>query len=123
MGISVLKRAKPNAISRMPLARPAVPTDLRDGAKWHEFLDGGVAQLVERRNHNPQVAGSIPAPATASPGSPDRLDSRGNSEASPPATLISGSSPDLAGITVTLSMNLRRDCASSSSLLARRPLV
>lgn len=27
----------------------------------------GVAQLVERRTHNPQVVGSIPAPATKFP--------------------------------------------------------
>ena len=28
------------------------------------FLLGGLAQLVEQRNHNPRVGGSCPSPAT-----------------------------------------------------------
>ena len=31
--------------------------------KWY-MVCGGLAQSVEQRNHNPSVAGSIPAPAT-----------------------------------------------------------
>lgn len=31
--------------------------------KWY-MVCGGLAQSVEQRNHNPPVAGSIPAPAT-----------------------------------------------------------
>ena len=32
--------------------------------KRYENFDGGIAQSVERRNHNPCVVGSNPSPAT-----------------------------------------------------------
>lgn len=38
----------------------------RDGLKDDGYF-GGVAQLVEQRDHNPRVGGSIPSSATINP--------------------------------------------------------
>ena len=46
----------------MSLCRLTAPSNY--GIFTQLFCDGGIAQLVEHRNHNPPVGGSSPSPAT-----------------------------------------------------------
>ena len=49
---------------------PSVPNLRKSNLKYGEIKYRGVEQMVARRAHNPEVAGSSPVPATKNESSP-----------------------------------------------------